>query len=122
MVKDNHLKAVGDDFSAVIGLKRKLPRGTLLEIEAKTMDEVRLALESDADIIMLDNMSVPRLKRAVRLIRRFPKVQIEVSGGVTLKDVRKIARLGVERISVGAITHSAPALDASLEVEGPARE
>lgn len=122
MVKDNHLKAVGNNFSAVIELKRKLPKGTLLEIEAKTMDEVRLALEADADILMLDNMSVPRLRRAVRLIRKFPDVLIEVSGGVTLKDARKIARLGVERISVGAITHSAPALDASLEVEGPARE
>ena len=122
LVKDNHLKAVGKNFSAVFELKRKLPKGTLLEMEAKTMNEVRLALEADADIVMLDNMPFPKLKRAVRLIRKFPKVLVEVSGGVALKDVGKIARLGVERISVGAITHSAPALDASLDIEGPARE
>jgi nicotinate-nucleotide pyrophosphorylase (carboxylating) len=70
---------------------------------------------------MLDNMSFAKLKKSIQIIRKFPQVLIEVSGGVTLKNVRKIARLGVDRISVGAITHSAPALDVRLEVEGPAK-
>ena len=121
MVKDNHLKAVEKNLAPVLELKRKLPGGTLLEIEAKTMKEIRLALKADADIIMLDNMSFAKLKKSIQIIRKFPQVLIEVSGGVTLKNVRKIARLGVDRISVGAITHSAPALDVSLEVEGPAK-
>ena len=118
MVKDNHLKAVEGAEFKVERLKARLPKGTLLEIEAKTMKEVKLALKSKADIIMLDNMPIPKLKKVIRFIRGFrPKPQIEVSGGVTLKTVGKIARLGVERISVGALTHSAPALDLSLEVE-----
>jgi len=117
MVKDNHIAALGKRLSSVLTLKERLPAGTLLEIEAKTMREVRLALNAKADIIMLDNMPPAKLNAAVRWIRKSTKAQIEVSGGVTLKDARRIARLGVERISVGALTHSAQAMDFSLEAE-----
>ena len=122
MVKDNHLKVVGGEWW-VVSLKSRLPKGTLLEIEAKTMKEVLLAFKAGADIVMLDNMSLSRLKKMVRFIRHHPLPTthhpplIEVSGGVTLKDVRKIADLGVERISVGALTHSAPALNLSMDAE-----
>jgi len=132
LVKDNHLKALGmgdggwgmgNNLKKIKNLRSNLSKKILLEIEAKTMSEVKLALNSKADIIMLDNMPVPSLKKAIRLIHRFsyplspiPHPQIEVSGGVTLKNVRKIAKLGVDRISIGAITHSAPALDLSLDL------
>ena len=123
MVKDNHLKAVEGRGSRVESLKSKLPKGTLLEIEAKTMKDIKLGLRVRADIVMLDNMPVRKLKKAIRFIRLYPRPStldprpvIEVSGGVSLKDVRKIADLGVERISVGALTHSAPALNLSMEV------
>lgn len=117
MVKDNHLKALGKNTSPVLDIRKKLPKSIPLEIEAKTMKEIRLALKAGANIVMLDNMTVPMLKKAVKFIRRTSHVLIEVSGKVTLKNIRKIAHLGVDRISVGAMTHSAPALDASLEVE-----
>ena len=121
MVKDNHLKALDGRENQVLVLKSKLPRGVLLEIEAKTMKEVKLALKAKADIVLLDNMPLPKLKKALRFIRSFlplshPAPHIEVSGGVRLNQVRGIARLGVDRISVGAITHSAPALDISMDV------
>lgn len=131
MVKDNHLKIVGSSELGVRSLKSKLPKGVQLEIEAKNLKEVELALNSKADIIMLDNMTIPQLKKAVHFIRSYRpphlnplprgeragvRVLIEVSGGVNLRNVRQIARLGVDRISVGMITHSAPALDLSLEV------
>ena len=118
LVKDNHLSALNGRWSLVTNLRRKLPRGTLLEIEAKTIREVFLAIKAQADIIMLDNMTIPRLKKSVSFIRKNSKAQIEISGGITLKNVHKIARLGVERISVGALTHSAPALDLSMEIYG----
>ncbi len=120
MIKDNHIAAAGKNTLNLLKIKSKLPKGTLLEIEAKTMKEVSMAIAAHADIIMLDNMKYPALKKAAAFVRSHSKAQIEVSGGVTLKDVRKIARLGVERISVGALTHSAPALDISMEVRGPA--
>ncbi len=118
MIKDNHLKAVEGREERIMSLKKRLPKGVLLVIEAKTMKEVRLALQSKADIIMLDNMGLASLKRAIKFIRKTGPagLQIEVSGGVNLKTVRPIARLGVDRISVGALTHSAPALDLSMEV------
>lgn len=115
MVKDNHLKI--DQWQSIPFLKKRMPRRMLLEIEAQSLEEAQLSVESKADIVMLDNMPVSEIKKSVRWIRSHaPNVLIEVSGGVSLKIVRKIARLGVDRISVGALTHSAPALDLSLEI------
>lgn len=122
MVKDNHLKTIKGSELRVLSLKTKLPRNILLEIEAQNIGEVDLALRAKADIILLDNMSIPQMKKAILHIRntkyktRNTKPLIEVSGGVTLKNVRQIARLGVDRISVGAITHSVPAIDISMEI------
>lgn len=121
MVKDNHLKALQLQIEdcRLYDLKSKLPKGTKLVIETENMEQTQLALDSKADIIMLDNMSIQQLKKAIRFIRSSsPKTLIEVSGGITLQNVRQIAKLNIDRISIGALTHSAPALDISMELTG----
>ncbi len=116
MVKDNHWLNPQDFGRAVAELRRRHPRLPLI-MEADRLDQVRLALDLGADIILLDNMSRPRLNRAIQLIRRgSPRTLIEVSGGVGLDQVRALAKLGPDRISVGRITHSAPALDLGLDL------
>ncbi len=116
MVKDNHWSAARNFDRAVEKLRRLYPRLPLI-IEADRLDQVQRALKLSADIILLDNMPRPRLRQAIRLIRHdSPKTKIEISGGVDLKTVRSLARLGVDRISVGQITHSAPALDLGLDL------
>ena len=85
-----------------------------LQVEAKNLREVKIALEEDVDIILLDNMKLSQIKKAVVLNKG--KCLLEVSGGVNLKSVRKIAQTGVSRISIGALTHSAPAVDISFEI------
>jgi nicotinate-nucleotide pyrophosphorylase (carboxylating) len=116
MVKDNHW-ASGVDVVSQVAAVRKKHRGILVELEAADMSQVGRALFARPDVIMLDNMKPPMLKKAIASIRKaLPKCQIEISGGVNLKTVRALAKLGPDRISVGRITHSAPALDLSLEV------
>ena len=117
MAKDNHWLAARDFDRAARLSKRLYPRLPLI-IEADRLDQVRRALKLSTDIILLDNMPRPRLRKAIRLIRRSsPKTRIEISGGVNLKTARPLAKLGVDRISVGQITHSAPALDLGLDLE-----
>ncbi len=116
MIKENHLALCGDGLEGKI---RKLRRRVPVILEAQNMREVRAAAELPVDIVLLDNFRPPALRRAVRLLRDLcPKVRIEASGGVTLRNLRAVARTGVDRISVGALTHSAPALDFSLDVTG----
>ncbi len=118
MVKDNHLKMLRSKPELLLELKSKLPKNTRLVIEAKTHLEVELALKANADIILLDNMSLRELKREILNIRsQKPSTQIEISGGIGLDSVKKMAHLDIDRISVGKLTHSAPALDISLELE-----
>lgn len=115
LIKDNHLELAGHDVAFACRLARKrAPRGLKIEVEAKTLGEVRAALDGKADMILLDNMHVPTIKRAVTLIKN--RAAIEVSGGVTLTNVRKIAAAGPDRISIGALTHSAPAADLSMDI------
>jgi len=116
MIKDNHIAAVGD-LEALREKVEALARRRLpIVIEAQSLEEAQLFATFPVDVVMLDNFSVAGLRRAVPLVRKLnPRVEIEASGGVTLKTVRAIARTGVDRISVGAITHSAPAVDISLE-------
>jgi nicotinate-nucleotide pyrophosphorylase (carboxylating) len=85
-----------------------------VEVEVETLVGVQEALDSGADIIMLDNMPIDTMKQSVRLINR--KVLVEVSGGVTLGNIPEIADIGVDFISIGALTHSAKAMDLSLEI------
>jgi nicotinate-nucleotide pyrophosphorylase (carboxylating) len=112
LIKDNHLRVAGSLAAAV---ERSKEAGVPVEVECDTLDQVREALAADADSILLDNMSVQELREAVELAGG--RVRLEASGGVTLETVRAIAETGVDFISVGALTHSAPSLDVSMEVE-----
>lgn len=119
LVKDNHLAGLaGADARRRVSEFRRRHPGIPVEFEAADLAQVRLALDAGADMVLLDNMPPARIKAAVRLLRRAaPGVKIEVSGGVDLRTIRRLARLGPDRISVGRITHSAPALDVSLKLE-----
>lgn len=117
MLKDNHLAAVGGDIvAAVAAVRAMLPAGTLIEVEADRRQQVERALESGADVIMLDNMALDVMRECVMLVNG--GAIVEASGGVTLDRVRAIAETGVDWISVGALTHSAPALDLGLDFVG----
>ncbi len=114
MVKDNHIKLAGGITRAVNILRERAVTRKSIEVEASTISEVEEALNVGADVIMLDNMSPKMIKEAVGLIKG--KALIEVSGGVTLENVREIAETGVDFISVGLLTHSPEALDIGLYV------
>lgn len=114
MIKNNHIAAAGSITAAVRRVRKPFPRRRI-EVEARTPAEVREAAALNPDIIMLDNMTPAQMRRAVAVIRSMsPKTAIEASGGMTLARVRAVARTGVDWISVGALTHSAPALDIAL--------
>lgn len=125
MIKDNHLKVVGNRLW-VIGFKEirsKILSKTKIEIEVKTLREFKRALKIMPDIIMLDNMNINSIKKAIKIRAALspntyhltPK--LEASGGVTLRNIRSIAKTGVEMISVGALTHSIDSIDISLEIQ-----
>jgi nicotinate-nucleotide pyrophosphorylase (carboxylating) len=119
LIKENHLKAAGGISNAIVRARSK-SRGKKIEVEVRNLNEVREAVESKPDWIMLDNMRIDQMRKAVRMIRSAGRaVKIEASGNVTLKNVRNIALTGVDFISVGALTHSAPALDMSLMLIEP---
>lgn len=111
LVKENHIVAAGSVDEAIRRLRKEAP-DRVLEVEVRSIEELVLAVEYGADIVLLDNMSVTEVEKAVKLVRG--RVELEVSGGVTLKSVRQLALTGVSRISVGALTHSAPAADLSM--------
>lgn len=114
LIKDNHIAAAGS-VSRAIERARSGAASTLpVEVEAGSLAEAREALAAGADIIMLDNMPPALMKEAVSLIRG--KALVEASGNVSLDNVREIARTGVDRISIGALTHSAPAADISMKI------
>jgi len=116
LIKDNHLAAVDGDIGiAVKRVRAVAPMGVKVEVECETLDQVRSALDAGADVIMLDNMRLAELREAVRLVDG--RGVTEASGGVTLDTVRSIAETGVDWISVGALTHSAPALDLALDFD-----
>ena len=112
LIKDNHIDFAGNISNAVEIVRNKYQSKFKVEVETSTLDEVREVLKAGADIIMLDNMTVEMMKEAVRIING--KSITEASGGITLDNVRQIADTGVDFISVGAITHSSPALDIGL--------
>jgi nicotinate-nucleotide pyrophosphorylase (carboxylating) len=114
LIKDNHISAAGGIAEAINAARAAYPQQHL-EIECDTIDQVRIAIEVGADEILLDNMDVKTLRKAVELING--RARTEASGGITLDNVAEIAATGIDAISVGALTHSAPAVDLSLEVE-----
>jgi nicotinate-nucleotide pyrophosphorylase (carboxylating) len=122
LIKDNHIKAAGSIAAAVASARRLASHLLRVEVECETAAEVREALAAGADVILLDNMPVAALGEAVRLIRtRAPAVKIEASGGIGTDPVklRAVAETGVDYISLGALTHSAPNFDVSLEFGAP---
>ncbi len=114
LIKDNHIAAAGGITQAVRKARERAPKGILIEVEVKSLQELDEALALGVDRIMLDNMSLDDIREAVRRVQG--RVKLEVSGGVTLSTVTKIAATGVDYISVGALTHSPQALDISLEL------
>ena len=116
LIKDNHLTALNGDVALAVKRARKLaPPGTRIEVECDRLEQVEAALAAGADELLLDNMPPERLAECVRVVAG--RAITEASGGVTLATVRAIAESGVDRISVGALTHSAPALDVALDFE-----
>ncbi|HHO48527.1 MAG TPA: carboxylating nicotinate-nucleotide diphosphorylase [Desulfobacteraceae bacterium] len=115
LIKDNHIAACGSISEAVERVRARAPHTLRIEVEAESLDQVRECLDSGVNIIMLDNMDVALMKEAVRRIGG--RALVEASGGVTLETVRRIAETGVDFISVGRLTHSAPACDISMDVE-----
>jgi nicotinate-nucleotide pyrophosphorylase (carboxylating) len=113
LIKDNHIKIIGSVSEAVKRAKNKVKKRVKIEVETKNLDEVKEAVESGADIVMLDNMPLEKMKEVVAWVKG--KVPVEVSGKVILKKIRDIASLGVDYISVGSLTHSYKSLDISLE-------
>jgi len=115
LVKDNHIRAAGSISVAVRRAREAYP-SLPLEVEVTTLEELNNALSLPVDTIQLDNMNLSMIRQAVALVNK--RVPLEVSGGVRLENVREIAATGVNYISIGALTHSAPALDISLELVG----
>lgn len=115
LIKDNHLALAGGDVARACRLVReRAPHGLKIEVEVRTLEDVRAALDGGADIILLDNMDVPSIRKAVEEIKG--RALVEVSGGVSLATVHEIAAAGPDYISVGALTHSAPAANLSMDI------
>ena len=117
LIKDNHIAVSGGIEAAVAKVRARISHLVKIEVEAADMDEVKAALDAGADIIMLDNMDRPRIEAAVAEING--RALVEVSGGVTLESLTDLAASGVDLISIGALTHSARAVDLSMRIEGP---
>ena len=113
MLKDNHIGAAGGITAAVAGARAHAPFVCTVEVECETMDMVREALDAGADIIMLDNMTREQMAEAIAVIGG--RAMVEASGNVDADNIRELADLGVDIISSGALTHSAPILDLSLK-------
>jgi nicotinate-nucleotide pyrophosphorylase (carboxylating) len=115
LIKDNHIEATGGITAAVKAQRKNLARAMKIEVETQNINEVKEALVCGVDIIMLDNMSVPAMKKAVTLVAG--RALLEASGNVSLKNAAAIAATGVDFISVGELTHSVRAADISLKIK-----
>ncbi len=114
LIKDNHIRLAGGVRAAVERSRAYRP-GLPVEVEAETLAQVEEALAVGAETILVDNMSTERIREAVALVRH--RATIEISGGVTLERIPELAATGADFVSVGALTHSAPAIDISFEIE-----
>ena len=113
LIKDNHIRAIGGVEMALRLMREEYGDTYPVEIEVSDLAELEEAIDGGARVVMLDNMDTERMREAVRLAAG--RVKLEVSGGVTLERVEEIAATGVDFISVGALTHSCPALDIALD-------
>jgi nicotinate-nucleotide pyrophosphorylase (carboxylating) len=120
LVKENHIEAAGGIRGALEGIRRENAEGLPVEVEVARMDQLRELRDAGVDRILFDNMSLDELASAVKEVRGWPepRPRLEASGNMTLDRVREVANAGVDLISVGALTHSAPAVDLSLLFEG----
>jgi nicotinate-nucleotide pyrophosphorylase (carboxylating) len=117
LIKDNHLAVAGSLAEAVQRARRGAPHGLKIEVEVDTLAQLDQALDAGADIVLLDNFTLADVEEGVRRVRaRAPRPLVEVSGGVTLARIPELARAGVDLVSVGALTHSARAVDIALDV------
>ena len=122
LIKDNHIAASGSITMAVNQARASAPHTLKIEVEADTLDQLKEALDAGADLVLLDNMGPDLLRQAVALTEAFHapgprRTRLEASGGITLGNIGQVAETGVDLISVGAITHSAPAADLGLDWE-----
>ena len=119
LIKDNHIAAAGGVSKAIESIRTNVPHTLKVEVEIKDFNQLDEAITSRADIIMLDNMDTDQTGRAVKIIRekRGSSCSVEASGNINLENLEEICKTGVDIISVGLITHSAPAIDFSMEFE-----
>lgn len=115
MIKDNHIEVAGGITAAVKAVRSNIDHGIKIEVETTTLEQVQEAVDSKVDIIMLDNMNIETMRKAVQLIAG--RTKIEASGNITLEHLREVAATGVDYISIGALTHSVSALDISQRIE-----
>lgn len=113
LLKDNHIGAAGGVAKAIAMAKAYAPFVRKIEVEVENLDMVREAVNAGADIIMLDNMSTEEMREAIKIIDK--KAEIEISGNVTKENIGRLTELGVDYISSGALTHSAPIMDISMK-------
>lgn len=114
MIKDNHIKSAGSIFRSVEKVREVLGNTNKIEVETQNLEEVQEALENKVDIIMLDNMNIDTIHEAVKIIDG--RAKIEISGGVTYETLDEISKTGADFVSIGALTHSAPAVDISMNI------
>jgi nicotinate-nucleotide pyrophosphorylase (carboxylating) len=114
LIKDNHIETAGGISNAINLVRENVSEDKKIEVEVQSIDEVKEALENHADIIMLDNMSLDMLSQCIKMIDG--KAKTEISGGVTFERLEEISTSGADFVSVGALTHSAPAVDISMNI------
>ena len=112
LIKDNHIELAGSITKAVKLIREKITKDNIIEVEVKSIEEVEEALNNNVDIIMLDNMNIKIMKKAINKING--KAKIEISGGVNYNSLDEISKTGADFVSVGLLTHSAPAVDISM--------
>jgi nicotinate-nucleotide pyrophosphorylase (carboxylating) len=120
LIKENHIRLAGGVSAALTAAQAAKDRVAWIEIEVTNLDELHAALAHNPDVILLDNMSPSLVRESVEAVRKHSapnKIRTEASGRITLENVREFAEAGVDWISVGALTHSAPAVDLSFEIE-----
>jgi nicotinate-nucleotide pyrophosphorylase (carboxylating) len=115
LIKDNHIAAAGSIAAAVCKVRDQAPFMAKVEVECTNIDQVKEAVAAGADVVMLDNMNTDQMAEAVRVVAK--RAAVEASGGINMDTVRDVARTGVDFISVGALTHSAAALDFNMKIQ-----
>ena len=117
LIKDNHIAAAGGVAPAIERARARAPHTSRIEVEVGSLSQLEEALRAEADIVMLDNFSTSLVKEALAIVRlRKPPPLVEVSGGITFERIAELSALGVDVISVGALTHSAPSADIALDI------